>query len=124
MVTSKSSEQSGDYTGGVSVFSGRRDPSWPLSADEARALLDLWDALEPAADDAAPQAPPLGYRGGLLRAGAREWLAYKGFVTLREGAPIETRLDPGRRFEKLIISTAPQGAVPQPFLDPDLRADG
>ncbi|HWW77298.1 MAG TPA: hypothetical protein VNZ44_17980, partial [Pyrinomonadaceae bacterium] len=66
MGTSKSSDEAGEYVGGVSVFSGRRDPTWPVGGDGARELLSLWDSLE-VFDGAAPSAPPLGYRGSLLR---------------------------------------------------------
>ena len=121
MVTSKSSEWEGEYVCGVSVFSGRRDPLWPVGADEARALLCLWDSLG-SYEGEAPSAPPLGYRGSFLRAGAREWRAYRGAVTLTEGDATDTRLDPGRRFERLIVAAAPQGAVPPAFLDEELRA--
>jgi hypothetical protein len=121
MVTSKSSEHAGEYVAGVSVFSGRRDPVWPIGEEQAGALLALWDSLEPH-EGAAPSAPPLGYRGSLLRGGGREWHAYGGAVTLREGDGVSTRRDPERRFEKLIISTAPADSVPQTFLDEGLRS--
>jgi len=123
MDTSKASEQAGDYVGGVSVFAGRPDPSWPVGADAARELLSLWDSLEASAGD-APSAPPLGYRGSFLRGGGREWLAYRGAVTLRGGGAAESRRDPGRRFERMIISAAPRGSVPLQFLDEELRPEG
>jgi len=122
MGTSKSSEHAQAYVGSVSVFSGRPDPVWPLGEEQARRLLTLWESLDPWAGGAAPSAPPLGYRGSLLRGGGREWHAYGGAVTLREGPGVETRLDPGRRFEKLILSTAPDGSLPHPFLDQELHA--
>jgi hypothetical protein len=122
MGTSKSSDEAGEYVGGVSVFSGRRDPAWPVGADGARELLELWDSLE-VSEGSALSAPPLGYRGSFLRGGGREWSAYRGAVTLREGAGAQTRRDLGRRFERLIISTAPPGSVPPQLLDEELRAD-
>lgn len=121
MDTSKSSERAGGYVGGVSVFSGRRDPEWEVSEGLARSLLSLWESLE-AYRGAAPAPPPLGYRGSFLRGGGREWLAYRGSVSLREGGRVESRLDAGRRFERLILSAAPDGAVPYSFLDEELRA--
>lgn len=120
MDTSKSSEQAGEYVASVSVFSGRRDPAWQVDAEQVGALLALWDSLESQGVD-APTAPPLGYRGSVLRGGGREWRAYRGAVMMREGESVSTRRDPGRRFERLIISTAPDDSVPQAFLDEDLR---
>lgn len=119
MVTSKSSEAGVGFAAGVSVFSGRPDPTWPVTARDAARLVGLWESLAPS-DSAAPAVQPLGYRGCFLRGGGREWRAYRGVVTLG-GARGGQRRDDGRAFERLLLSTAPSDAVPWPFVDAELR---
>jgi hypothetical protein len=122
MGTSKSVEPQGVYVGGVSVFSGRPDPTWTVAPESARRLEALWDASEKYAG-ARPSAPVLGYRGCFLREGdEREWFAYGGVVTLRQKGASESRRDEGRTFEKTLLSSAPEGVVPSPLLDAELRA--
>ena len=100
-------------TGMALVFSGRPDPEWPVPTNAQRRLRDVWSALAPAAGT-PPAAPPLGYRGCALRCPPDdEWFAYGGLVshTVPSGA-VDRRSDPERRFERLLLSTAPKGALP------------
>jgi hypothetical protein len=97
------------------VFSGRRDPQWEISDDQAEAFLRGWSSL--VAHTGSPTAPSaLGYRGCRLQApDGRSWLAQAGWVTLSAGlggAVLETRLDPARGLERLLLSTAPAGLLP------------
>jgi hypothetical protein len=100
-------------TGTAFVFSGRPDPEWEVPAEVRTSLQKFWSALTPGAS-ALPPAPPLGYRGCALRCPPDdEWLAYGGVVshTVASGA-VDFRLDPERTFERLLLSTAPAGALP------------
>ena len=102
------------WTAGASVFAGRRDPVWDLPAADAGRLEALWRALEPLEGD-PPDPPALGYRGcfAVAPAGEQRFDAYGGAV--RRSAPAgasEARADPGRAFERFVLSSAP---------DPDLR---
>lgn len=119
MGTSRFSEAGGGFVAGVSIFSGRPDPTWEVAAEDAARLRELWERLEPVAS-VTPPAPPLGYKGCFLRGGGQEWRAYKGDVSLVGGRG-ETRRDAGREFERLLLSTAPADAVPWPLLDAELR---
>jgi hypothetical protein len=118
MGTSKSSEQGKHYIAGVSIFSGRPDPTWIVSQDVAERLQSLWDSLEEAAAT-QPQPPPLGYRGCFLRdtAEEREWVAYKRVVTLKTPAGNEARRDEKREFESLLLKSAPEGLIPLQILE-------
>lgn len=102
------------------MFSGRPDPSWPVSDEDAKRLKALWDSLEPY-DGTPPPAPVLGYRGSFLKGPVREWLAYGGVVTLKTPEGSESRRDENLRFEALLLSLAPQGAIPSEVLDGELR---
>src|ERR1044071_4547662 len=118
MGTSKSSEQRVEYLAGISIFSGRPDPTWPVSQTIAERLQALWDSLE-ASPHTQPQPPPLGYRGCFLKdtAEGREWVAYKGVVTLKTTAGDEARYDENRKFESLLLKSAPEGLIPPQILE-------
>jgi hypothetical protein len=123
MGTSKSTEAASEYTGGASLFSGRRDPAWQVGRAEAERLQSLWEASEPFAG-ALPFAPPLGYRGCFLRdAAEREWFAYRGVVTLKSPEGSASRRDENREFESLLLSTAPEGLIMPELLDAELRRE-
>lgn len=96
------------WIAGARIFSGRPDPTWPLTAEAAERALTLWDA---AAVTAAPipAAPPLGYRGAVLAApDGRRWMAFGGIVEMRTDATVERRADPERLFERFLIAAAPE----------------
>jgi hypothetical protein len=116
MGTSKSGSESAGWEGGASLFSGRPDPTWSVSPQAARRLEEIWRRLEPSSD-APPAAPPLGYRGSLVRdTQGRAWYAYGGRVVLKSGSVSETRTDPDRQFEKTLLASAPAGILPESFL--------
>jgi hypothetical protein len=107
-----------EYLAGVSIFSGRPDPTWTVSQSEAARLESLWDSLA-ASPRAQQQPPPLGYRGCFLKdtAKEREWVAYKGVVTLKTPAGDEARSDENRKFESLLLASAPEGLIPPQILE-------
>jgi hypothetical protein len=41
-----------------------------------------------------------------------EWRAYRGLLSHTADGRVEWRTDEGRRFEKALLATAPEGAVP------------
>ena len=114
MATSKSPEK--NWIAGAYLYSGRRDPSWPVSKPLVRKLQDLWETLPSSREKPSPSG--LGYRGAFLRSpDSREWLAFKGIVSLTTLSESESRADPSREFERSLLSSAPAGLLP-----PDLQA--
>ena len=104
------------YTAGVSVFSGRPDPTWSIGEDVGSKLEQLFETLE-SYEGPAISAPPLGYRGAFLRDDSgHQWLAYRETVTLTEPNRSEVRRDKGRQFERAIVDSAPQGLIPPALL--------
>src|ERR1700730_2840450 len=72
MDTSRSPERD-RWIAGALVFSGRRDPTWPVPAELGRRLEQLWEGLPPWSGE-RPHPPPLGYRGCKHSApGGRVW---------------------------------------------------
>ena len=116
MATSKSSKQATSWTAGALIFSGRPDPGWTIDQRTAKRLEMLWASL-PRWSGPVPSAPPLGYRGCFVKdPEMREWLAYGGVVTLRTQGSSESRRDKDRRFEELLLASAPKGIIPASFI--------
>ena len=112
MATSASS----DWTVTALISSGRPDPAWTLPETAARAAIAIWDAAVPLAP-ASPAPPRLGYRGCTLAdTRGRRWTAHLGIITLAPPAPPECRQDPQRRFERLLVESAPPGLLPEDLL--------
>jgi hypothetical protein len=115
MATSRSSSESA-WIAGAFVFSGRPDPTWPISIDVTQKLVAIWESLVPSAD-AAPATPALGYRGCFVRdPAARTWTALHELVTLSSESGSERRGDDDRRFERTVLASAPAGTLPASFV--------
>lgn len=85
-------------TGGVEllVYSGRPNPSFELTSDEAAELVRRLDRLPPGGPP--PEAPGLGYRGLLVTLaapgdGPDQVTVYRGTVRLETAEVVDTRLD-------------------------------
>ena len=97
------------WAASVSIFSGRSDPTWQLEAATGECLVEIWDTLAPT-DKPMPESPHLGYRGACVVApDGRRWVVRGIIVALDE----DRRVDPERRLERKLLSTAPPGAIPQ-----------
>lgn len=96
----------------VLIFSGRPDPTWELKENIREEFEKIWKILEPIKKGPKP-APPLGYRGCIVKCNKDiEWFAYEGVMTLKKRGISESRLDIDRKFEKLVIYSAPKGLIP------------
>jgi hypothetical protein len=108
--------KSTNFTAGVSVFSGRPDPTWSLSEEVGNMLLRLFEDSD-SYKGSAVSAPPLGYRGAFLRDDAgNEWFAYRGVVTLTSPHSSDARKDPARQFERALVASIPAGLIPPTLL--------
>ncbi len=67
----------------LDIFSGRPNPRLELDDDDAGKLRRLQSSLRPSVT-AAPQPPPLGYRGFTYDSGGSTRV-YKGYVQTPEG---------------------------------------
>lgn len=98
--------------GGILIFSGRPDPFWSINEKHTKKLKEIWNSLNNFSGK-LPVAPLLGYRGCFLQCSTElEFFAYNGFVTLKSNEEVETRSDKNRVFEKFLLSTAPEGTLP------------
>ena len=121
MATSNSSDSSRAeaWRAGASVYSGREDPEWDIDEGLAHRLLGLWERLKPWAGK-PPKPPGLGYRGVFVSFGdGARFVVYGGAVWFESRGKILIRRDPGRRFERLILESAPSDTLP-PFVAAEL----
>lgn len=103
--------RSPDWLATAELFSGRPDPVWPVPVAAAAELVSVWEQLDPT--DLVAVAPPLGYRGCMLRApDGRTWRAFGGVVEFTHHGQVESRADENRAFEGRLLDTAPPGLVP------------
>ena len=91
-------------------MSGRPDPSWPLAVDARDRMLALWRSLSEASIR-PPRPPSLGYRGCKVAAAGETWVAFAGVVQHRRGNAMESRGDPDRAMEHMLVRTAPDPAL-------------
>lgn len=103
-------------TAHVFVFSGRPNPSWHIDDNHEHNLVVLWDQLKATAAQVYPESR-LGYRGVSIVCQDKEFFAYGGYVRKKVGNAIEWRIDNGKRFELLLLSTAPRGLIPVGVVD-------
>jgi len=114
MGTSSSDEA---WVATADIFSGFSNPAWVVDHRVADKLMDLWAGMEQS-PPVAPISPVLGYQGVYLRGPQdRVWHAYSGVVTLTENGVDEARQDRERKFEKILLSSAPRELLPHSFLD-------
>lgn len=112
MGTSKLTKELQTCIGGALIFSGRPNPTWRVEEIVVRQLERIWSLLEPFQGE-RPSTPQLGYRGCFLKCKSDlEWLAYGDVVTLKTDDDLESRRDNDRKFEKLLLASAPKGVLP------------
>lgn len=99
------------------IFSGRPDPTWVVGEQQALRLEAIWKQLAPS-DAPAPPRPVLGYRGiSMMCETNEEYIAVSGYVRRKAGSAVEWKKDDERFFERLLLSTAPEGLIPEGIID-------
>jgi hypothetical protein len=123
MGTSRSGKKQDAWVAGVFVYSGRPNPTWSISKRVAKKLQELWESLPASDEKCEPRPGVLGYRGSFVREPGRgEWVAFNGLVSLTTPVGVEVRRDPATKFEKVLVSSAPRGLLPQGMLEGTWRS--
>lgn len=91
------------------VFSGRPNPSWPLSDTQAKELWALVDKLSVASNGLTPDQ--LGYSGFLVKAtdlpsNISMLKVFRGIVEVTTKNQVLYRQDPSREIEHWLLKTA------------------
>jgi len=101
------------WAAGAHLYSGRPDPTWPLSLVQAEKLIRIWEGLEPIGE-APLAATRIGYRGCFASDGTgRVWLVRDGVAIQTAPGSSTVRKDTAREFERAILASAPPGLLPE-----------
>jgi hypothetical protein len=96
------------WRAGALIYSGRPDPSWSVTAEEAAAWLTAFNRLT-LTRSPIPSQSRLGYRGAWLQApDGRRWNAFLGVAWLQRDR-VE---DVGRALERKLLTLAPRDVLP------------
>jgi len=90
----------------LGIYSGRPDPSWTLTADEAAKVAAAIAALQASGEPLIQGG--LGYRGFTIDEGGRRATAFLGGVVSDVGGAQKLLDDPGRTVERLLLELARQ----------------
>ena len=93
----------------IFLFSGRENPSWFLSEEETKSILDQIRTLTPAAAEKKFQRDGLGYRGFDMRwqlSGAAAYSRVSVYMGLTLTDRSQLYLDPMRNCERLLANSA------------------
>jgi len=98
----------------LDIFSGRPNPRWRLSQEDA----DLLMATVADLPEATPVLPVghLGYRGLAVELDGTRLLVQQGTVLITRGDTTTYRADPDRAVERWLLDTG------RPALDPEIVA--
>lgn len=75
----------------LDAFSGRRNPIWELTADQAKTVMAAIGSAPEA--DARVAAPGLGYRGFVLHSGEQSIRVFRGLISIEEHGKTRTLRD-------------------------------
>jgi len=97
------------WLGGILIFSGKPNPTWPIDKKTAEKLEQIWNSLRQLSEK--PQTKSvLGYNGCFLKKdGNHIWVVNEKIVTLQTKYGIKSRLDKNGKFEELLRNSAPSG---------------
>jgi len=93
------------------IYSGRPDPKWTLSADDAASLRLLMQDI-PEGDDFSLPAWPVGGYGGMIVMGDGDPLPeieiaiYREHVRVEHGSRVRFLIDEARAIENMLLDTA------------------
>jgi hypothetical protein len=89
------------------IYSGKADPQWQLTKEQADHFVDLWNQ---AADSSSEVVIPsiLGFKGVRLLSNKKQCLISNGVITCVEQGMKSSKTDDGKNIEKFLLNTAPE----------------
>ena len=101
---SASLAETGPVAVSLGIYSGRPDPSWTLTAEEAEGLVNLLASLPEGTG--APPVGGLGYHGFTIALPEGTLVAYRGSVAPPGDGERAVRADPTRSVERYLLETS------------------
>jgi hypothetical protein len=89
------------------VYSGKADPKWQLSTEQAHHFIELWNRAANASNEVVIPSI-LGFKGIRLLSGNKQCLIYNGVITCLKGGRKFSKMDEERKIEKFLLGTAPE----------------
>lgn len=91
----------------ASIYSGRPDPRWELTDEQADHFMALWQ--EASHSETEVVIPSIsGYKGIRMYAGEKQFLIYKEVITCMEKQMRTSKKDKQRTIEKFLLNSAPE----------------
>ena len=90
----------------ASIYSGRPDPRWEITDEQADRFMALWQ--EAPRSETEVLIPSIsGYKGIRMYAGEKQFLIYKEVITCMETKMRTSKKDKQRTIEMFLLNTAP-----------------
>ncbi len=102
--SSSSVGPAGSVSVGLGLYSGRPDPEWTLTSEQAAALMRALAMLP--RSTGAPPVGGLGYHGFTILAQGSTLVAYRGVVASPGGGMRSVMTDPTASIERYLLETA------------------
>ena len=91
----------------ASIYSGRPDPRWEITDEQAHHFMELWQEA-PLSETEVVIPSISGYKGIRMHAGEKQFLIYKEAITCIEEKMRTSKKDKQRTMEKFLLNTAPE----------------
>jgi len=90
----------------VDIFSGRPNPAWEATPQEAEDIEAVLASLPVAAGDVPPPSEQLGFRGFWLsdRQSNRRIYVHGSAVQIQTAATVTAKLDSGRQLQQMLVN--------------------
>lgn len=97
----------------LGIYSGRPDPTWSLTSDEALTLSNMLASL--VYGTGTPPVGGLGYHGFTITMPASTLVAYRGAIAAPGEAPRAVWSDPTRSIERFLLESSRGRVTPDEF---------
>jgi hypothetical protein len=90
----------------ISLFSGRPNPQWNLTKQQADVWIQYWNKAD-LSEYAVPLASKLGYSGCRVQKNKHSyWVIFNSCVSFYDNDTVISKSDPGREMEFFLLHTA------------------
>lgn len=106
----------------LGLYSGRPDPEWALTNEQAATLDTLLATLRDGTG--TPPVGGLGYHGFTIVHAGRRMVAYRGILAAPGDGPRAVKEDPNRSVERFLLETSRTHVTPDEFAEVQRALEG